>query len=30
MEDNMEKESLFTWMVQSKKEYGKMENVSKG
>ena len=26
-ENNMEKESTFTWMVQSKQEYGKMENV---
>jgi len=29
-ENNMEKESTFTWMVQSKQEYGKMENVPNG
>ena len=29
-ENNMEKESTLTWMVQSKQEYGKMENVPNG
>ena len=29
-ENNMEKESTLAWMVQSKQEYLKMENVSNG